>query len=62
MKPGDTALVSDYSEVKVIGVGSDTVDYALIGLCGRRDIVVSQDYGIAAMALGKGAYAIIYSN
>ena len=41
MKPGDTALVSDYSEVKVIGVGSDTVDYALIGLCGRRDIVDS---------------------
>lgn len=41
MKPGDTALDSDYSEVKVIGVGSDAVDYALIGLCGRRDIVVS---------------------
>lgn len=51
-------LVSDYSEVKVIGAGADAVDYALIGLCGRGDIVVSQDYGVAAMALGKGAYAI----
>lgn len=51
-------LVSEYSEVKVIGAGADTVDYALIGLCGRGDIVVSQDYGVAAMALGKGAYAI----
>ena len=51
-------LVSDYSEVKVIGAGADAVDYALIGLCSKGDIVVSQDYGGAAMALGKGAYAI----
>lgn len=49
---------SDYSEVKIIGAGADAVDYALIGLCKKGDIVVSQDYGVAAMALGKGAYAI----
>lgn len=51
-------LTSDYSEIKVIGAGADAVDYALIGLCDRGDIVVSQDYGVAAMALGKSAYAI----
>lgn len=51
-------LTSDYSKVKIIGAGADAVDYALIGLCHRGDIVVSQDYGVAAMALGKGAYAI----
>jgi len=51
-------LNSSYSSVKVIGEGADAVDYALIGLCNRGDIVVSQDYGVAAMALGKGAYAI----
>ena len=34
------------------------MDYALINLCRKGDIVVSQDYGVAAMALGKGAYAI----
>lgn len=51
-------LYSDYSEVKVIGAGADAVDYALIGLCQKGDIVVSQDYGVGAMALGKGAYAI----
>lgn len=51
-------LDSDYSEVKVIGAGADSVDYALIGICRRGDIVVTQDYGVAAMALGKGAYAI----
>lgn len=51
-------ITSDYSEVKIIGAGADAVDYALIGLCGRGDIVVSQDYGVAAMALGKGAHVI----
>ncbi len=51
-------LASDYSEVVVVGAGADAVDYKLISLCHRGDIVVSQDYGVAAMALGKGAYAI----
>lgn len=51
-------LHSDYSEVKVIGAGADAVDFVLINLCKKNDIVVTQDYGVAAMALGKGAYAI----
>lgn len=51
-------LTSDYSEVKIIGAGADAVDFALINMCKKLDIVVTQDYGVAAMALGKGAYAI----
>ena len=51
-------LYSDYSEVKIIGAGADAVDFALVNLCRKGDIVVTQDYGVAAMALGKGAYAI----
>jgi uncharacterized protein YaiI (UPF0178 family) len=51
-------LSSDYSEIKVIGAGPDAVDFALANLCTKSDIVVTQDYGVAAMALGKGAYAI----
>ena len=51
-------LYSDYSEVIVVGAGADAVDYKLISICHKGDIVVSQDYGVAAMALGKGAYAI----
>lgn len=50
-------LSSDYSEVIVVGAGADAVDYKLISICHKGDIVVSQDYGVAAMALGKGAYA-----
>lgn len=51
-------LNSEYSEVIVVGAGADAVDYKLISICHKGDIVVLQDYGVAAMALGKGAYAI----
>ena len=51
-------LYSDYSEVIVVGAGADAVDYKLISICHKGDVVVSQDYGVAAMALGKEAYAI----
>ena len=51
-------LTSDYSEVVVVGAGADAVDYKLISICHRGDIVFTQDYGVAAMALGKGAFAI----
>lgn len=51
-------LTSDYSEVVVVGAGADAVDYKLTSICHRGDIVVTQDYGVAAMALGKGAFAI----
>ena len=54
----DYVLYSDYSEVIVVGAGADAVDYKLISICHKGDIVVSQDYGVAAMALGNGAYAI----
>ena len=46
-------LASDYSKVIVVGAGADAVDYKLISICHKGDIVVSQDYGVAAMALGK---------
>ena len=51
-------LTSDYSEVIIVGAGADAVDFTLISLCHAGDIVVTQDYGVAAMALGKKAYAI----
>ncbi len=51
-------LRSDTSEVRVVASGADAVDLALVNLCRRGDIVVTQDYGVAAMALGRGASAI----
>ena len=51
-------LSSEYSEVVIVGAGADAVDFKLISLLSRGDICVSQDYGVAAMALGKGCFAI----
>ena len=51
-------LQSSYSEIKDIGAGADAVDFALVNQCGKGDIVVTQDYGVAAMILGKGAHGI----
>ena len=50
-------LQSDYSDVIVVDAGADAVDYKLISLCTKDDVVITQDYGVAAMALGKGAAA-----
>lgn len=51
-------LQSDYSEVITVGAGADAVDFKLVSICQKGDIVVTQDYGVAAMILAKGAYGI----
>ncbi|MCH3962735.1 MAG: YaiI/YqxD family protein [Clostridium sp.] len=51
-------LGSNYSTIKYVDSGFQSVDMVLIGEVGAHDIVVSQDYGVAAMALGKKAYAV----
>ena len=51
-------LQSDYSEVIIVGAGADAVDFKLVSICQKGDIVVTQDYGVAAMILAKGAYGI----
>ena len=51
-------LTSDYAQVRFVASGADAVDIALMNLCRRGDVVLTQDYGVAAMALGRGAYAI----
>lgn len=51
-------LTSAYSEIVLVSKAPDAVDFALINRTAKGDIVVTQDYGVAAMALGKGAYAI----
>lgn len=51
-------LHSDYSEIVTVSQGADSVDLYLINRVQQGDVVVSQDYGVAALALGKKAYAI----
>ena len=52
-------LLNDgYSEVITVDKARDSADFALIGRTLRGDIVVTQDFGVAAMALAKGARAL----
>ncbi len=44
-------LESSYSQVVTVGAGTDAVDFKLVSICKRGDIVVTQ-------ILGKGAYGI----
>lgn len=52
------SIISDYSEVVMVSKGADAVDFALINRTHCGDIVVTHDYGVAAMALSKRAYPI----
>ena len=60
-------LNDGYSAVITVDKQADSVDFALMGMLIREDIVVTQDFGLAAMVLGKGARAVnqnglIYTN
>ena len=51
-------LNDNYSRVITVDKQADSVDFALMGLLAREDVVVTQDYGLAAMVLGKGARVV----
>ena len=51
-------MQSDHSEVITVGAGADAVDFKLVSICHKGDIIVTQDYGIVAVMLAKGAYGI----
>lgn len=41
-----------------VSVGSDSADFAIVERLKPGDVVVTQDIGLASMALGRGAFAI----
>ena len=47
-----------YSQVVTVDKGRDSVDLVLANQLRPSDIVVTQDYGVAALALGKGCRTI----
>lgn len=51
-------LKSDYAEVITVDKAADSVDIRLANLLKKGDIAITQDYGVAAMALSKGGFAI----
>lgn len=61
------ALFSDYSSIRYMDSGFQSVDMAIANEARVNDIVVTQDFGVAAMVLGKKAHAIgpkgfVYTN
>jgi len=53
----DTAHVfeKDGAQTITVSKGADSVDYALVNRVSPGDLVVTQDYGLAAMCLAKRA-------
>ena len=56
----DTSHVFEREGATTITVpkGADSVDFALVNRVQHGDVVVTQDYGLAAMSLAKGGIAI----
>lgn len=53
----DTAHVFEKPGAKTLtfSKGADSVDFALVNLVSAGDVVITQDYGLAAMCLARGA-------
>ena len=56
----DTSHVFEKTGAKTITVpnGSDSVDFTLVNMIQKGDIVVTQDYGLAALCLSRHAVPI----
>ena len=46
------------TEILTVSTGADSADWALLGRVAAGDVVVTQDYGLAALCLAKGARPI----
>ncbi|MCD8216288.1 MAG: YaiI/YqxD family protein [Clostridiales bacterium] len=56
----DTAHYTEKKDCETIFVskGTDSADFIIINRAEQGDIVITQDYGLGAMCLGKNVYAI----
>jgi len=51
-------IYDDYANIITVDKSSDSADYYIVNNATNGDIVVTQDYGLAAMALAKNAVCI----
>ena len=49
------AVYRDGAQTLIFDKGSDSVDFALVNRASAGDIVITQDYGLASMCLGRAA-------
>ena len=52
------SIEKDGAETVVVDKGADSADCRIANLAQKGDIIVTQDYGLAALVLGKGAKAL----
>lgn len=60
-------IVDDYATIISVDIAKDSADFYIVNKIEKDDIVVTQDYGLAVMCLGKGSIPIdqnglIYTN
>ena len=48
----------DYAEIVTVDISSDSADYYIVNRINIGDIIISQDHGLAAMCLSKGAICV----
>lgn len=51
-------ISDDYAQIISVDISQDSADLYIVNHLSNGDIVITQDYGLAALALGKGAYVI----
>lgn len=51
-------IEDDYATIVTVDISSDSADYYIVNNTSKGDIVITQDYGLAAMALSKHAICI----
>lgn len=51
-------IESDYAEVVTVDLSRDAADYYIVNNLSKGDLVITQDYGLAAMVLAKGGRCI----
>lgn len=56
----DTAhrFESDYAKVICVDQGADSADLRIANLCEKGDVVITQDYGLAALCIGKNSFVL----
>lgn len=55
---GDHNISSSYGDVRFVAKGRDVADFRIANECHPGDIVITRDYGLAAMVLSKKAICI----
>ena len=48
----------EYGKVKIVDSGFQSVDMYIMNECKKEDVIITQDYGVASIALNKGCFCI----